>query len=79
MARTLSPSGLWVIEEYGVANWWSRFNTNMVTLNNTRLKLSGLADVNTAGLSNGKILSWNAATSRWVAITPPSRKPLNFG
>lgn len=78
MARTLTPSGLVVIEQYGVANWWSTFNANMAQLNSTCLKLSSLADVNVTGLTNGRILSYDAATQQWRAIVPPARKPLSF-
>lgn len=36
------------------------------------LNLADLADVNLADLANGRILAWSAATSRWVAIAPPT-------
>lgn len=79
MATTLSPSGLIAVDEYGAAGWHTRFNTNMTLLNSTRLKLSGLNDVNVTGLSHGQILSYSAATGKWVPITPPARKRLAFG
>lgn len=78
MPTTLSPSNLVAVDQYGATDWHTRFNTNMVLMNSTRLKLSGLLDVNVAGIADGKILSYNAATSKWIAITPPTRKPLSF-
>ena len=34
--------------------------------------LAGLADVNVAGVQNGQVLTWNSATSKWIATTPSS-------
>ena len=34
--------------------------------------LSGLADVNVAGVANGQVLTWNASQNKWVATTPSS-------
>lgn len=36
------------------------------------LNLADLEDVNLADLANGRILAWSAATSKWVAIAPPT-------
>lgn len=32
--------------------------------------LSSLADVNVEGVQNGQVLTWNSATSKWIATTP---------
>ena len=32
--------------------------------------LAGLADVNVAGVQSGQVLTWNAATNKWIATTP---------
>lgn len=32
--------------------------------------LSTLADVNVEGVQNGQVLTWNSATSKWIATTP---------
>lgn len=34
--------------------------------------LSSLADVNVAGVTNGQVLTWNSAQSKWIATTPSS-------
>lgn len=34
--------------------------------------LAGLADVNVAGVQTGQVLTWNAATNKWIATTPQS-------
>lgn len=39
--------------------------------------LSGLADVNVAGVANGQVLTWNAATNKWIATTPSSGVDMN--
>jgi hypothetical protein len=39
--------------------------------------LSGLADVNVAGVQTGQVLTWNAATNKWIATTPSSGVDMN--
>lgn len=61
----LSPSNL-RYSEASYASW----NTNVATyninrLNNTLLKLSALLDVDTAGLADGNVLSYNTTESKW--------------
>lgn len=34
--------------------------------------LAGLADVNVAGVQTGQVLTWNAASNKWIATTPSS-------
>lgn len=58
--------------------WWTTCNTNFTNLNNTHLKLSSLFDINSAGLGNGQILMYDAATSKWIPVTPPAGKRLRF-
>ena len=36
------------------------------------LRLSQLDDVNVAGVTNGQVLTWNSAQSKWIASTPSS-------
>ena len=67
----LSPSDLRYAEA-GYDNWNTNVaNYNISRLNNTLLKLSALLDVNVSGLSDGDILSYNTATSKWI----PDRGP----
>lgn len=39
--------------------------------------LSGLADVNVAGVQTGQVLTWNAASNKWIATTPESGVDMN--
>jgi hypothetical protein len=39
--------------------------------------LAGLADVNVAGVQTGQVLTWNAATNKWIATTPQSGVDMN--
>ena len=39
--------------------------------------LAGLADVNVAGVQSGQVLTWNAATNKWMATTPSSGVDMN--
>ena len=36
------------------------------------ITLASLADVNVAGVQNGQVLTWDSATSKWIATTPSS-------
>ena len=36
------------------------------------ITLASLADVNVAGVTNGQVLTWNSAQSKWIATTPSS-------
>jgi len=66
---TLSPSGLVEINT-GATNWVTTFNTNLVLLNNTLLKISALGDVNVAGLANGDTLRYDSASGTWKPWHP---------
>ena len=39
--------------------------------------LAGLADVNVAGVQTGQVLTWNAASNKWIATTPQSGVDMN--
>ena len=65
----LVPSGLDTITT-GDTTWVNKFNSNLVLLNNTLLKLSALLDVNVAGLANGDVLRYDNGTSEWIPWHP---------
>ena len=69
----LSPSGLKTVDSYNDLSWADTYNDNFELLNDTLLKLSELLDVSKSGIANGKILAYNAATGKWMPITPTHR------
>lgn len=71
---TLTPSGLSTIAAYNTATWASTTNTNLVRLNSTLLKLSGLLDVDATGLVAGQILVYSTAAGKFIPYTPPARR-----
>jgi hypothetical protein len=70
MSTTLSPSNLKAVGVYNDLTWASTYNANLVLLNSTLLKLSELLDVTKTGVTDGKILVYSTATSKWIPVTP---------
>jgi hypothetical protein len=71
MATTLSPSGLVIPTTYGESGWAATYNTSFTTLNNSKLKLSGLLDIDVTGMTNGQVLRYEASSQKWKPYTPP--------
>lgn len=53
----------WAAQGYGAV-----LNDNFQRLEDVYLKVSGMGDVDTTGLSDGDVLQWNG--SLWVPVAP---------
>ena len=55
--------------DYATPEWVAIYNSNIYRLNNLLLKISGLIDVDVAGIEHGSVLKWNTSTSKWEVYT----------
>jgi len=70
MAEILSPSLLRAVST-GQTYWHDHMHINFTRLNDLLLNLSALGDVDTAGIKDGDLLTYNEVSGKWVAWTPP--------
>lgn len=67
MSTTLTPSNLKQIDDTDTTTWQTRIGENITLLNNTLLKVSGMGDVNLAGLEDRDALVWSSSGSEYIA------------
>lgn len=53
---------------YACLGWGAIHNDNIQRLEDTLLKVSALSDVLLTGLTDGQVLRWNEAISKWVNV-----------
>ena len=73
MGYTLkNPTGLRSID-YGAVDWLTNYNYNIERLNETLLRVSNLANVDTSGIADGDVLQYESGTTTWkpASITDP--------
>jgi len=67
MVQRTTNTGFFKLED-DAQNWHHYYNANIDLLNNTALKLQGLADVDVKVLKDKSILKFNHATSKWDVV-----------
>jgi len=75
--RMLSSTGAPGGDAYGIVDWATHFDYNIIRINNILLKLKALLDVNPAGWVNNATPRWNVGTSKWDPWVPD--RPLTTG